>query len=217
MRDEDISEIVKILKKVTKTFAVPSVTEIGAKHNPFKVLISTIISLRTKDIVTSKASLALFKKASTPKNISKLSETEVETLIYPAGFYKTKAKNIKKICEILLEKYGGIVPNDIEKLLALPGVGRKTANLVLTLGFGSPGICVDIHVHRIFNRLGYVSTKTPDETEVVLRKKLPKKYWIVINDLLVMYGQNLCRPISPFCSKCKIKKYCSRINIDTHR
>ena len=180
-------------------------------------MISTILSLRTKDEVTNTASVKLFGQARTPEEMLALSAGEIEKLIYPAGFYKTKARTILGICQALLERYGGKVPDDLDELLKLKGVGRKTANLVITLGFRKQGICVDTHVHRISNRLGLVKTKTPDQTEFALRKILPKRYWINYNDLLVSYGQNLCRPISPYCSRCTIRKVCKRVGVTTFR
>lgn len=158
--------------------------------------------------MTAEASRKLYAAANTPKKVLGLTVPAIAKLIYPAGFYKTKARHIKQICRILLKKHGGKVPSDMDSLLTLPGVGRKTANLVLGLGFGIKAICVDTHVHRISNRLGYVSTKTPQETETALMEKLPKRYWIVYNDLLVTYGQNVCRPIGPKCKRCAIAKYC---------
>jgi endonuclease-3 len=181
------------------------------------VLVSTILSLRTKDEVTLVCSKRLLEKAPSPETLLTLPEDEVARLAYPAGFYRTKAGNLKKIAAILIEQYGGAVPPDMDTLLALPGVGRKTANLVLIEAFDLPGICVDIHVHRISNRTGWVSTKTPEETEMALRERLPKKYWKGINALLVLYGQNLCRPISPFCSRCAITKHCRRIGVESSR
>jgi endonuclease-3 len=163
------------------------------------------------------ASKRLFKLARTPKTMVKLAVKTIEKTIYPVGFYKTKAVNINKICDLLLSQYKGRVPDEIDELLKLPGVGRKTANLVVTLGYNKPGICVDTHVHRIPNRWGYVQTKTPEQTETALRKKLPPEYWITINDLLVSFGQNLCKPISPFCSQCKIKRYCDRVGVKVSR
>jgi endonuclease III len=189
---------------VVGTFADKSI------HAPFKILISTVLSLRTKDKTTAEASLRLFALAHTPQAMLKLSIKEIEKAIYPVGFYHTKAKNILKICEILLNQYKGSVPDELEELLKFPGVGRKTANLVVTVGYGKPGICVDTHVHRISNRWGLVKTKSTEETEQVLRKILPRRYWITFNDLLVSYGQNLCVPVSPFCSRCKIVSYCPR-------
>lgn len=147
----------------------------------------------------------------------RLGQYKIEKTVYPVGFYKTKAKNIINICNSLISYYNSIVPDEIEELLKLKGVGRKTANLVVTLGYNKPGICVDTHVHRISNRLGYVAAKTPEETEFALRKKLPKRHWIIYNDLLVTFGQNLCKPISPFCSICPISKYCHRTGVDKNR
>jgi endonuclease-3 len=144
-----------------------------------------------------------------------LSPRRIEQAIYPVGFYRTKTKQILEICRRLLDEHGGLVPDSIDELTTLPGVGRKTANLVVTVGYGKPGICVDIHVHRISNRWGYVRTKTPEETEQALRKKLPPRYWVVYNDLLVPYGQNICQPVSPLCSRCKVLQYCDRVGV-TH-
>lgn len=207
-----------ILREAVKQWRLPVVTQYSQKdESPYKILIGCVLSLRTKDETTEPAAKRLFKKAPGPKAMLKLPAKEIETQIYPVGFYKTKARQILKISEILLQKYKGRVPDDLDELLELPGVGRKTANLVVTLGFGKPGICVDTHVHRISNRWGYVKTKTPEETEFSLRKKLPPEYWIEINDLLVTYGQNLCRPISPFCSQCKIRQYCRKLGVDKTR
>ncbi len=216
-KSEKIEAIIKILREETKKFKEPIVTTISRKKDPYKVLISTVLSLRTKDEVTHKASERLYQKASTPQEMVRLSPQEIERLIYPVGFYKRKAKNIIEISNILIEKYNGKVPDDIDELLKLPGVGRKTANLVVTLGYGKLGICVDTHVHRLSNRLGIVKTKTPKETEFALRKILPKKYWIEYNDLLVTWGQNICTPISPKCSMCKISSYCNKIGVTKHR
>ena len=185
--------------------------------DPFQILIACVLSLRTKDQVTSEASQRLFSLASDPASMRRLSLKQLEQAIYPVGFYRTKAKQLRKICGKLLKSYGGKVPDSIDDLLTLNGVGRKTANLVVTVGFKKPGICVDVHVHRICNRWGYVSTRTPDETEVVLREKLPRPYWISFNDLLVPFGQNLCRPISPYCSQCKLSSYCQRVNVGSSR
>jgi endonuclease-3 len=187
------------------------------RANPFRVLLSCIISLRTKDEVTRAASKSLFALASTPETVACLKTVEVEKAIYPAGFYRTKAKTIIDISKELVEKRSSRVPDTIEGLLELKGVGRKTANLVLTLGFGKPGICVDTHVHRITNRWGLVSTKTPEATEYALREILPKRYWIMINDLLVAYGQNVCGPLSPFCGSCAIAGWCEREGVKRSR
>jgi len=218
MKPADIHDIVRILATETPKWDVPIVTLVAeTSRDPFKVLISTVLSLRTKDETTAEASKKLFKLADNPADMIKLSEKEIIKAIYPVGFYKTKAKNIRSICHDLISKYGSKVPDDIDELLKLNGVGRKTANLVVTLGYDKPGICVDTHVHRISNRFGYIKTKTPDETETVLRKKLPKEHWIDYNSLLVSFGQHLCRPISPFCSRCPVINYCDRVGVTTSR
>lgn len=214
----DIDQIVHILRKEVKTLKEPSVTMVGRKwKNPFLVLISCILSLRTKDETTLPASERLFKLADNPRDMLKLSASVIEKAIYPVGFYRTKARNILGICRDLIQKFNGLVPDDLDTLLTFKGVGRKTANLVLTEGFGKLGVCVDTHVHRISNRLGYVKTETPKETEMALRKKLPKKYWIEYNALLVTWGQNVCKPISPFCSKCRINPVCPKMNVTSSR
>jgi endonuclease-3 len=197
----------------------PSVTALAAEHeqDPWAVLVSTILSLRTKDEVTAAASRALLEKAPGPAELLALGEKETARLAYPAGFYRTKAANLQKIAAILLDSYEGRVPSDIEALLALPGVGRKTANLVITEAFDMDGICVDIHVHRISNRMGWVETENPEKTEAALRKTLPRKYWKRINSLLVKYGQQICRPVSPFCSRCLIARFCSRRGVGKSR
>lgn len=213
----NIEKIIKIIKNENKKFKIPIVTEISKDKDPFKVLISCLLSLRTKDQVTAIASLKLFKIADTPAAILKLKTTDIEKIIYPVGFYKVKSKRMKEICSVLVENYNEKVPDEIDELLKLKGVGRKTANLVVTLGYNKPGICVDIHVHRISNRIGYVETKTPDKTEFALREKLPRKYWKIYNDLLVAYGQNLCLPVSPKCSVCKVYTFCSRVDVKHSR
>jgi len=189
----------------------------GDIKKPFRVLVSCILSLRTKDEVTRAASKSLFALADTPSGLADLGEEVIEKAIYPAGFYRTKAKTLKEVAGILRDKYSSRVPDTIEELLKLRGVGRKTANLVVTLAYGKPGICVDTHVHRITNRWGLVSTKTPDKTEFALREVLPQRYWICINDLLVTYGQNICRPISPFCSQCALSGFCGKNGVQTSR
>ena len=210
MNDKDIDKIMKELLKVTKTMSMPVVTEIKLTTNKdaYKILISTMLSLRTKDSTTRDASMRLFEKAGNPKDMLKLSEEEIAKLIYPVGFYRVKAKNILEVSKTIIDDYNGKVPDEIDELLKLRGVGRKVANLVVTEAFDKYGICVDTHVHRISNRFGYVSTKKPEQTEFALRKKLPKKYWRVYNDTLVIYGQNLCKPINPLCNQCSVSKYC---------
>jgi len=197
----------------------PSVNTVAEHYSrdPWAVLVSTIISLRTKDEVTLVSSASLLEKAPTPEKLNVMKEETIAKLIYPAGFYRNKAASLKKIAVILIENYDGKVPPSMDALLALPGVGRKTANLVLTEAFDLDGLCVDIHVHRISNRCGWLSSKTPDETEMILRDILPKKYWKRINYLLVLYGQRLCRPVSPFCSNCVLDKYCARYGVEKSR
>lgn len=218
MTQKEFPVAISQLKKSVHEWAPTAIAEVSSKKkSPFRVLISCILSLRTKDNVTAQASERLFQLADSPDGIIKLHFKTIEKAIYPVGFYHTKAKVIKNISRILLEKYDGRVPDELDELLKLKGVGRKTANLVITIGFGKPGICVDTHVHRIFNRWGYISTKSPNESEFALREKLPKRYWIEINDLLVSFGQNLCKPISPHCSKCPIYKYCKRAGVTKTR
>jgi endonuclease III len=184
---------------------------------PWAVLVSTILSLRTKDDVTRVASRRLLEKARGPSELLALGLEETASLAYPAGFYRTKAANLQKIAALLLENHGGQVPADMDALVSLPGVGRKTANLVLTEAFDMYGICVDIHVHRISNRAGWLTAPTPEKTEIALREILPKKYWKKINGLLVLYGQNVCRPVSPFCSRCVIRAHCLRLGVSKSR
>ena len=214
--DNDL--FIKKLKKSYKQFKSPIVTFIANRGaTPFEILVSTILSLRTKDEVTSAASLRLLKIAKTPKEIITLGEDKLKDIIYPVGFYPTKAKRLIEISRIILDTYDNKVPDDLDELLKLPGVGRKTANLVLTEGFKKPAICVDTHVHRISNRIGYVKTKTPEKTEFALMEKLPKKHWIKYNELLVAFGQALCKPISPICSQCPVFDMCPRIGVGRSR
>lgn len=218
MRVEDIPKAIKILREEYKRFKTPYVTEVAARaKDPFKVLISCILSLRTKDETTREASERLFAIASTPEEMLSLSSAAMEKIIYPAGFYRNKARTIIDISREIVEKYSSRVPDTIDGLLALKGVGRKTANLVVTFAYNKPGICVDTHVHRITNRWGFVSAPTPDKTELELRKKLPKRYWIPINDLLVTFGQNVCKPVSPFCSLCRLSTMCDRVGVGKKR
>ena len=218
MKDRDIHSAIKILRREVPKWETPIVTLMAETYkSPFRVLISCILSLRTQDATTAKASHRLFALADSPETMVKLTAKKIEMLIYPVGFYKTKAKNIVEICRTLINRYAGQVPDSIDELLKFKGVGRKTANLVVTLGYRKAGICVDTHVHRISNRWGYLKTATPEKTEFALRDKLPKKYWIEFNDLLVSFGQHLCRPISPVCSQCPIAKYCSRIGVTVTR
>lgn len=215
MRQDQIHAAIKILKREVRQWEEPVVGVVArtSARDPFRILISCLLSLRTKDKTTREASARLFALAHTPVDLLKLSGRRIERAIFPVGFYRTKAKAIHAICRRLLEAYEGKVPQTIEELLTLPGVGRKTANLVVTVGYQKPGICVDIHVHRISNRWGYVKTRTPEETEQALRAKLPKRYWVTFNDLLVPYGQNLCQPVSPYCSRCKLLTMCDRVGV----
>ena len=186
-------------------------------HDPFRVLIACLLSLRTKDETTGPASERLFALADTPEAMRRLRPRQIERAIFPVGFYRTKARVVLGVCRDLIERFGGAVPDRIDELLTLNGVGRKTANLVVTQAFNKPGICVDTHVHRISNRLGYVKTKTPDETEMAFRRRLPRRYWIGYNDLLVSFGQNICGPISPRCSACPVRDACPRLGVTTSR
>jgi len=185
--------------------------------DPFRILIGCIISLRTKDDVTYPATERLFARADEPRAMRRLREQTVARLIYPAGFYRRKAAQIREICRLLVARYDGRVPDEIDELVRLPGVGRKTANLVVTLGFGKPGICVDVHVHRIVNRLGWITTRHPDETEGVLREILPRRHWIPINETLVRHGQQVCKPVSPVCSDCPVRRRCRHVGVTRSR
>lgn len=218
MRDRDIDSAIRILKREIRRWKEPVVGVVAkASNDPFRILISTVLSLRTKDQTTAEASIRLFRLAATPQAMLAVPGRRIERAIYPVGFYRTKARRIHEICRDLLERHGGRVPDEIEELLTLKGVGRKTANLVVTLGFRKPGICVDIHVHRISNRWGYIRTRTPEESEKALRRKLPPRHWIIFNDLLVPFGQNLCKPVSPLCSQCRLAPYCDRAGVKKSR
>lgn len=207
-----------LIKKQIKGLHVPWLEEMATtQRDPFKILISCILSLRTQDAITEKASEKLFRLASGPDEMARLGVKEIERAIYPVGFYRVKAKRIKELSRIIVERYNSVVPNKIEELLKLKGVGRKTANLVITLGYNKPGICVDTHVHRITNRIGLVETKRPEETEKKLREIVPKRSWIELNGILVAFGQRICKPISPLCSICSIDKYCSKVGVKRFR
>lgn len=213
------SNILEVLEKVRAAvaeYSEPAVSA-AADRDPFKVLIATILSARTKDEVTVEAARRLFSKASTPHDMLKLSAEEISKLIYPVGFYRSKAKAILEVCRALVEEHGGKVPDSMEELLKLKGVGRKTANLVLSLGYGKPAICVDTHVHRITNRWGLVSTKTPEETERALMEKIPREHWSEVNRLLVVFGQRICRPARPLCGGCPIADICPKIGVEEGR
>lgn len=206
------------LRETMPAFTQPVVEAMGEEAaTPFRILIATILSLRTKDTLTAVVAPRLFAVADTPAAMLALDDAAIVELIRPVGFYRNKARTIRTISEILLTRYDGQVPADLDALLALPGVGRKTANLVVTAAYKLPGICVDTHVHRICNRWGYVQTKTPDATEFALREKLPQAYWMEINGLLVTLGQNICHPTSPRCSVCPLQNWCARVGVTRSR
>ena len=218
MDDRHIAEIVRLLELELVKRELPIVTKLAEEHrDPFEILISTLLSLRTKDEVTAAATERLFSLASTPAEMLRLSEAEIQRAIYPVGFYRHKAETIRHVCRELIERFQTRVPDSIEELLTLRGVGRKTANLVVSLGFNGAGLCVDTHVHRISNRIGYVRTKNPEETEFALRAKLPPEHWSRFNTLLVAFGRSTCRPISPLCSHCPVAAYCDRVGVTTSR
>ena len=219
MRDRDIHEVITTLRERAGTWAPALVDDKGtsAAWDPFQILMATILSLRTKDTLTAQVAPRLFDLADNPYDMVRHAPEEIEQVIYPVGFYRNKARSILAISQELINDYHGQVPDNLEELLKLPGVGRKTANLVVTIGYNKPGICVDTHVHRITNRWGYVKTKTPEQTEFALREKLPAEYWIEINGLLVSMGQNLCTPTSPWCTKCPVTAYCDRTGVTRSR
>lgn len=210
--------VLKGVRAEVRQHDLPIVTFVAAAAgDPFRVLISTMLSLRTKDLVTAAATRRLFAAASTPQQMARLPVARIEKLIYPVGFYRNKARAIREASRIIVEEHGAAVPGDLETLMSLPGVGRKTANLVLTLGFKKHAMCVDTHVHRISNIWGYVRSRNPHETEMQLRAKLPKRYWMEYNDLLVSFGQHLCVPVSPKCTQCPVLKHCPRIGVKRSR
>ncbi|MBI2197916.1 MAG: endonuclease III [Candidatus Rokubacteria bacterium] len=213
-----MGRILRRLRKEAPRWRPTALTEVAdRRRDPFRVLIACLLSLRTKDETTGPAAERLFALADTPAVMLRLPAPAIERAIFPVGFYRTKARVILGVCRDLLEHFGSRVPDTIDELLTLKGVGRKTANLVVTVGFGKPGICVDIHVHRISNRLGYVRTRTPEKTEVALRACLPRRYWIGYNDLLVSFGQNVCAPVSPKCSICPVRGLCPRVGVTRSR
>ena len=210
----NIDRVLRILRRLVRRWEVPVVGHYRA--DPFTTLISCLLSLRTKDATTRAASQRLFRLARTPQRMVRLSTRTIERAIYPVGFYRTKAKTLRSVCRTLLTRYcDGKVPDELEELLTIKGVGRKTANLVVTLAFRKDGICVDTHVHRISNRWGYVKTRTPEQTEMALRRLLPRRHWQTYNDLLVTFGQNLCHPTSPWCSRCPLERVCAKVGV-TH-
>jgi endonuclease-3 len=210
--------MIRRVERYVRRCREPCVTEEArARRDPFRVLISCVLSLRTKDETTAAASERLFALADDPETMLRLSEKTIARAIFPVGFYNTKARHIRAICRRLLDMHGGYVPDAMEALLALPGVGRKTANLVLTMGFGKPGICVDTHVHRISNRWGWVKTRKPEQTETALRKILPQRHWIEFNNTLVTFGQHCCTPLSPHCSLCPVQSDCPQVGVTRRR
>ena len=214
--DEIFSSFRKAIEDEGRT--LPSLSIIaGEKDDPYRVLIATILSLRTRDVVTLASSKNLFLLADTPEAMLALGLDQIEKAIYPAGFYKTKAKTIHAISEMLLSEYGGRVPSTSAELMKLPGVGIKTANLTLNLGFGIEAICVDCHVHKIANRMGWVNTKTPEQTEVALQRVMPRRFWIPLNELLVIYGQLICTSVSPWCSRCPQQQNCPKTGVKKSR
>ncbi|KMQ52379.1 Endonuclease III [Chitinispirillum alkaliphilum] len=209
-----IDTVYHILEKEFRKHRMPVVDLIEAQTNdPFKVLITTIMSARTRDETTTTAALRLFQHVTSPEDLKSISQSELEKLIYPVGFYKEKAKHLKKLPEVLDSLFQGSIPHTVDELVKLPGVGRKTANLVVAVAFNKPAVCVDIHVHRIFNRLGYLQSKTPHETEMKLRTHFPEKYWVTFNSYFVSFGQNTCTPINPKCPRCPIAIYCSKVGV----
>jgi endonuclease III len=212
-----VETVLARLREAMRRLDPPSVTAAARARDPFRVLIACVISLRTKDEVTAVASARLLARARTPRALLALDEAEIARLIYPAGFYRVKARQLRAICARLLAAFGGKVPDDIDRLLTLPGVGRKTANLVVAEGYRKPAICVDVHVHRIVNRWGFIRTKTPEQTEMRLRRRLPRAWWIPLNPLLVAFGRAICRPVSPHCSRCPVASSCRRVGVDRSR
>lgn len=214
MSPATMSRVLGILATRAAAWTPTAVAEFAAvQPDPFRVLIACLLSLRTQDATTRPAAARLFQLADTPAAMLALPRRTIERAIFPVGFYRTKAGVVHGVCRDLLARFGGAVPDDLDALLTLKGVGRKTANLVVSVGFGKPGICVDTHVHRISNRLGFVRTRRPDETELALRRKLPPRFWIAYNDLLVTFGQNVCRPLSPHCSSCPVGSLCRRVGV----
>jgi endonuclease-3 len=209
--NRNIDNVIRNLKRLVRKWNVPIVGYY--RQDPFTTLISCLLSLRTRDETTRVASERLFKLARTPRALLKLPARTIERAIYPVSFYRIKARTLRTVCKTLLERYGGRVPPDLDELLTINGVGRKTANLVITLAFGKDGICVDTHVHRVSNRWGYIKTKTPEESEQALRRILPLRHWQGYNDLLVAFGQNMCQPVSPWCSRCPLFAMCPRIGV----
>lgn len=218
MRDSQINDVIKILQKELTVGTMPAVSHLAeSQRDPFVILISTLLSLRTKDEVTAEATERLFRLAATPQEMLQIPVVKIAETIYPVGFYQVKARTIHHVCRELINRFSAKVPDNLDDLLSIKGIGRKTANLVIALAYGKDAICVDIHVHRISNRLGYVRTKTPEQTEYALREKLPRRYWIIYNTIMVAFGRKTCKPVSPLCSQCPIFKYCDRVGVTASR
>jgi endonuclease-3 len=218
MSPETMGRVVAILRRHMGEWRPTAVSEVAAeRRDPFRVLVACLLSLRTQDTTTRPAAARLFGLAADPASMLRLRPRAIERAIFPVGFYRTKTRVIQGVCRDLSTRFAGRVPDAIDDLLTLKGVGRKTANLVRTIGFGKPGICVDTHVHRISNRLGFVRTRTPEQTEFALRAKLPRRFWLTYNDLLVAFGQNICRPLSPLCSRCPVRALCHRVGVTASR
>lgn len=214
---EEVDGLLQTLQASLQGTVATTLSQVEQTRDPFRLLVACVISLRTKDQVTAQASARLFAVASDAQSLARLPPEQIAALIYPAGFYRTKGRQLQKLAQMLVERWGGRVPESREELLSLPGVGRKTANLVLGLGFGIPAICVDTHVHRIANRLGLVQTRRPEETETALEQVLPSEWWIPINDVLVTFGQEVCTPVSPRCSRCPVSSRCAKIGVNRQR
>lgn len=210
-----IDRVIAALRRLVRQWEEPVVGRY--KDDPFTTLVSCLLSLRTKDETTRGASARLFRLARTPRRLLRLSARTIERAIFPVGFYRTKARTLRTVSRTLLERYQGRVPDELDELLTIKGVGRKTANLVVTLAFQKDGVCVDTHVHRISNRWGYVRTRTPEQTEMALRRRLPRRYWRIYNDLLVSFGQHLCHPTSPWCSRCPLARCCAKRGVTRSR
>lgn len=217
MNNRILAQNLARVKKFLGRRTPPAMVKIGQRADPFRILVGCLLSSRTRDEVTESACGRLFKRVRSPRALLKLSRRQIEKEIYPVAFYRNKAEALKSLCASLIGRFGGKVPETLEELLTLQGVGRKTANLTLILAFDGMGICVDTHVHRITNRWGYVATAMPDQTEAALREALPKKYWRSLNELLVGFGQTCCKPVSPLCSQCPVERHCPRIGVDKHR
>jgi len=218
MKKKDIVDVMQILKRWSRKHRTPTVRATSKERNPFKTLVSCLLSLRTQDENTRKASNALFKVADTPGKILKLNQKKLEKLIYPSGYYRNKAKTIKHVSKILLEKYNGKGPSNINELMKIKGIGRKTAAITRTFGFGKKDcIPTDVHVHTIANRLGWAKSKIPEQTEIQLMKIVPRKYWFELNTLFVLFGKHVCITSSPFCSRCPIRRYCKRVGVKRSR